>query len=172
MVPTSMEKTKKKRTAENKVGKEVGRLVAKGKEVKDKNRVTTGTMGVEEEMMMDEEVGNMADQDGGDGVATVGQERKLNRDQPTREKRDEVIEYPCPNCYNMFPSVEILTDHFKNCFVINPEFKASKEMAKLKGGANPFDCGSCGKVLHIKIWTILHPIICSPFCRCTTPCQS
>ena len=142
----------------------------------------TGTMGMGEEMMVDEEVGDMADQDGGDGGVMVGQGRRLNRDQLSREKGDEVMEYPCPNCYNMFPSVEILTIHFKNCYVINPEFKASNEMAELKGGVtkkgvhggkagegvtsnvkslsgDPFDCRACGKVLQIKTWTILDTII-------------
>ena len=178
MVAASMVKMKKKRT-EIKVGKKVGRLVEKGKEVKDKNRMKTGTVGVEEEMMVDEEVGKMVDQDGGDGGAMVGQGRRLNRDQPSREKGDEVMEYPCPNCYNMFPSVEILTNHFKNCYLINPEFKASHEMDELKGGVsrkgvldgkageevtnvktNPFDCGTCGKVVQINTRTILETIIC------------
>ena len=79
MVTASMEKRKKKKT-ENKVGEEVGRLMEKGKEMQDKNRMRTGTMGMEE-MMVDEE-GNRADQDGGDGGGD-GRSRKGVESRPT-----------------------------------------------------------------------------------------
>ena len=170
-----MEKeAKKKKGTEKKVGPEVGRLEEKRKEVEDRKRMKDKTeiMGLEEEL--DEKVENGADQDRSEMGVVVVQGRRSNQDQLSRERGDEVKAYPCPNCYNMFPSVEVLTTHFKNCYAVNPEFKASHEMAELKGGvskkvvhdrmagedaangvkvvnaANPFDCGACGKVLHIK----------------------
>jgi|ERR1712192_101469 len=97
---------------------------------------------------------------------------------------DEVKGYPCPNCYNMFPSVEILTTHFKNCYAVIPEFKAYKEPegvhGRMAGGefitnnnnvkslpevkivnpANPFDSGACGEVHHSMVELKLHQQSC------------
>ena len=134
--------------------KKVGRLVVeKESEVEDRNRaLNKAGRGVEEvEKMVIEKVNDKADATGKDeeeGGMKVGGGEKLNQDQQlTLAGGDEVKEYPCPNCYNMFPSVEILTNHFKNCYVIKQE--AGEEVAndaKRMNAADPSNCGACGKV--------------------------
>ena len=129
--------------------KKVGRLVEKESEVEDRNKAGRGVEEVEK--MVIEKVSDKADTTGKDeeeGGMKVGGGEKLNQDQQlTLAGGDEVKEYPCPNCYNMFPSVEILTNHFKNCYVIKQE--AGEEVAndaKRMNAADPSNCGACGKV--------------------------
>ena len=162
-----------------KVGEEVGKLVGKGGKVEDKNRMKTGIARVEEEMVVNKEVGNMADktdQDEGEGEVVVGQRRKLNQNQLARKKGDEVKEYPCPNCYNMFPGVEVLTNHFKNCYAVNSGFNGSNEVAELKGGVSKkvdhdrkagdlrdkFPCHQCGKIFYSMVGLRIHN---SKYCK-------
>ena len=171
-------KARMEKKTEIKVGEEVGKLVEKEEKARDKNRMKTGI--AEEEMMVNEEVGNMADktdQDEGEGEVVAGQRRKLNQDQQAREKGDEVKEYPCPNCYNMFPGVEVLTNHFKNCYAVNSGFNASNEVAdELKGGVSKkvdqdrkagdlrdkFPCHQCGKIFYSMVGLGIHN---SKYCK-------
>ena len=89
-----------------------------------------------------------------------------------RSKSGERMYYSCPNCSKMLPSMQALTNHFKNCYVLSEKEAGmaggvGKEEEKIEGVVGGeekvlFQCQPCGKIFFSMVGLNIHK---SKYCK-------